>query len=231
LCLWLGWAVYRARSQADAVQSVVRMGGWISYDYEYAADHSAILRDPVPHGPAWFTNIFGLHYLNNVVVVCVHGEEVTSIECLRSIKKLRSFSLIEANVTDLEPLAGLTELTSLSVMRVPVSDIHPLSELTNLTGLHLGETRVHDIAPLAGLVNLQGLHLNDTEVSDTSPLANLTNLKVLDLRNTNVEDVSPLCGLAKLEGLTLLNTKVTKAEIDKLRLALPDCTILWSPQE
>ena len=79
----------------------------------------------------------------------------------------------------------------------------PSASLKNLEVLRLDETKVHDLSPLAGLENLQRLNLSETEVSDLSPLAQLKNLWLLNL----------------------IGTKVTEEQIDKLKLALPNCKI------
>ena len=47
----------------------------------------------------------------------------------------------------------------------------------------------------------------------------------LNLNGTEVSDLTPLAGMKRLERLFLEGTKVTEEQIDKLKLALPNCKI------
>lgn len=67
--------------------------------------------------------------------------------------------------------------------------------------------------------------LHDTKVSDISPLVELKNLYTLNLSNTQVTDLSPLAELKKLEWLIFEDTNVTEEQVEKLRMALPNCMI------
>ena len=103
---------------------------------------------------------------------------------------------------------------------VPVNDPAPRSPkwLSDLIGpvvlyevvcVDLSFTRPSDLTPLAGLEDLQALYLEGARVSDLTPLAGLKNLKVL-----NLED-----------------TQVSEERVEKLRQALPNCFIWWSPPD
>jgi Leucine-rich repeat (LRR) protein len=67
--------------------------------------------------------------------------------------------------------------------------------------------------------------LKNTQVSDLSPLAEWKNLEMLWLWDTQVSDLSPLSELKKLKSLNLRNTQVSEEQVEKLRLALPNCKI------
>ena len=85
-------------------------------------------------------------------------------------------------------------------------------------------------APLRQLPALKKLELFSTQVSDVTPLVGLKNLEGLLLHDTRVSDLTPLAGLKNLRWLWLSHTQVSKEQVDKLRQALPDCTMIWSPQ-
>ena len=59
-----------------------------------------------------------------------------------------------------------------------------------------------------------------------SALAELKQLERLRLWNNQLTDVSALKGLKKLETLYLNENDLTKAEIDMLKKALPNCEIV-----
>ena len=93
----------------------------------------------------------------------------------------------------------------------------------------LAPTEVSDLSPLAELKNLEWLSLRNTQVSDLSPLAELKNLEWLYHQNTQVSDLSPLAELKNLEELWLIGTPVSDKQVQKLRVALPNCNInFWS---
>ena len=74
--------------------------------------------------------------------------------------------------------------------------------------------------------NLKSLNAGENRIADLSPLAELTNLRQLQLYSNQITDLSPLAGLKQLTSLNLGgNPKLTRAEIDKLKKALPNCVI------
>ena len=74
---------------------------------------------------------------------------------------------------------------------------------------------------------VEKLDLQENQISDLSALAELKELKRLDLFNNQISDASTLRKLTKLKVLLLReNPNLAKAEIEKLKKALPDCTIV-----
>jgi len=67
----------------------------------------------------------------------------------------------------------------------------------------------------------------DRHLEDVYPLVSLTHLRVLALSNSQVSNLSSLESLTNLETLYLSGTLVTKEEVQKLQLALPNCKIHW----
>ena len=107
-------------------------------------------------------------------------------------------------------------------------------------GLDLLETKVTDagLVHLKGLTKRQELYLGGTKVTDAGlvHLQGLKKLQKLELGTTffteyytkiTNDGLVHLKGLAKLQKLYLKYTKVTKAGIDKLQKALPNCSISW----
>ncbi len=82
-------------------------------------------------------------------------------------------------------------------------EIEPLSKMTNLTYLILGDNNISNISALSNLTNLTNLRLDDNDISDINALSNLTNLTRLYLGYNNISD----------------------EDIEKLKAALPNCTI------
>ena len=233
---WVGWELDQRRREKVVIAWVEEMGGRVSFEakinsgfktnwWKTATDtlfgkrvHSFILGDEV-------TDLSPLAGLKNLNELSFSETEVSDLTPLADMKNLKYLDFCLTEVSDLSPLAGLKNLQCLSLYSTPVSDLTPLSELKNLKVLDLRHTEVSDLTLLAGLENLEQLSLNQTEVSDLSPLASLQNLKLLYLQKIEVSDLSPLAQLKNLWELNLIGTKVTEEQIDKLKLALPNCKI------
>ena len=75
--------------------------------------------------------------------------------------------------------------------------------------------------------------MDGTKVTDAglADLRGLSNLQSLDLKETRVTDAGlvHLKGLSNLQSLDLNGTKVTYAGVERLRRALPKCSIAWNP--
>ena len=133
------------------------------------------------------------------------------LKLLTHFKNVRSLSLSGKGITDL----GLKELTS----------------FPQLQKLDLNYTAVTSdgLQQLSALTSLTSLNLSNTDVTDErlDALANLTQLQSLDLSKTQVSDkgVKHLMNLKSLTSLKVYRSRVTKIGLDRLRAALPNCTI------
>ena len=93
-------------------------------------------------------------------------------------------------------------------------------------------TQVTDewLVKLSGLNDLKGLVLENTQVTDAGleRLEGLTSLEVINLLGTQITDA----GLVHLEVITSLywavlkDTQVTDGGVEKLKTALPGCTVI-----
>ena len=112
-----------------------------------------------------------------------------------------------------------------------VNDLTPLAGFKSLKWAALSGTQVRDLTPLTKLTSLSWLGLAKTHVSDLTPLVGLKDLSSIGLKGTQVRDLTPLAKLTTLRGLDLINTPVSKEQVEKLRHALPNCNIQWSPPD
>ena len=83
---------------------------------------------------------------------------------------------------------------------------------------------------LEKLTQLTVLHLHNNQLTDVKGLGKLTQLKELSLIGNQLTDVKGLEKLTQLKELILLkNPDLTKAQIDELQKALPNCKIYSNP--
>ena len=83
---------------------------------------------------------------------------------------------------------------------------------------------------LKKLTQLTYLHLESNQLTGVKGLEKLTQLTSLDLGRNKLTDVKGLENLTQLTSLNLrYNTDLTKAQIDELQKALPNCRITHNP--
>ncbi len=105
--------------------------------------------------------------------------------------------------------------------------LDPLRRLINLRNLSLAKTEVTELEPLKGLQNLSRLDLSDTRIAKLDELKGLFQLTQLNIENTRVENLEPLHQLKHLQTVLADNSRVNSAEAIKLKIALPEISIVY----
>ena len=141
---WLAVEMKWAREQKKVVESMLKLGGGIEYDYEYDLPSGA-----KPPGPEWLRNVVGDDLFRNVAML--------------------GLPLSKVNDTDLEPLTVLNQLNNLHLEETQVTDVglKYLKGLNQLHALRLDGTNITDAGMeiLKGLNQLQSLNLAKTQIS------------------------------------------------------------------
>ena len=109
----------------------------------------------------------------------------------------------------------MTQLADLDLSANKLSNVNALVGLKKLSALKLDANQLTDISALVGLSQLQSLSLNGNQITDEQlvNLKGLSNLKFLSLQETFIR-------------LSLRdNPALTKAKVDILQKALPNCKI------
>ncbi len=209
---WVGVKMQQARRQREAVAAILRVGGFVWYDYQVDSSGMGI-QGAQPPGPKWLRSLLGDDLFTAVAVV-----------------------QFQRKVTDagLEPLERLPYVHTLGLSATQTTDA-ALKHLRGLKQLHtlvLDGTQVIDagLGHLKGLAQLRVLWLSNTRVTDAGleRLKGLTKLEELKLDNTQVTDagLEHLKRLPQLCTLSLEGTKVTDEGVKKLQQALPNCEIV-----
>jgi dienelactone hydrolase len=185
------------------------------------------------HGPG-LKEIKGLKKLQSLTLGHTWADNDT-MKHLRGLHALRNLELTRTYVGDagLKELKHMRSLRSLELSRTEVTDagMRELRGLKALEVLGLGSDDVGDRAlkELRHLPALRALDLSNTRVSNAGlkELRAFKALRTLDLSWTRVDDAG-LKHLAGLSGLRLLNlhkSLVTVSGANRLRKALPRCSI------
>lgn len=121
---------------------------------------------------------------------------------------------------------------SLSGRRFAPTALAALAPATKLQKLFLQDTSTNDdsLVHLQGLDQLEMLGLARTQVTDRGlvELVQLRGLKYLSLNGLPISDagVDSLCRMSTLTELEVVQTDISSEGLQRLRDALPDCTIV-----
>ena len=129
-------------------------------------------------------------------------------------------------------LEKLTQLKSLFLNGNQLTDVKGLEKLTQLEWLYLGNNQLTSVKGLEKLTNLEKLNVFNNNLIDANGLEKLTQLQQVNLGINQLTDVTGLENLTQLEWLYLqANPALTKAQIDQLQKALPNCRIDSNPKK
>ncbi len=142
-------------------------------------------------------------------------------------EKVTVLSFVASGLTEVpKGIEKLTQLKDLDLWHNQLISVKSLEELTQLRSLALFSNQLTEVKGLEKLVKLTALHLNDNKLTEVKGLENLTQLKGLALGKNKLTDVNGLEKLTQLKALVLTgNPDLTKAQIDELQKALPECKI------
>ena len=175
-------------------------------------------------------------------------KKLTSVKGLEKLTQLKALDLSGNQLTDVKGLVFLTQLKRLYLndnpdltkaqidqlkKALPNCKIYSNLPLTKEESAKVIEAAIRKAAKKptgelteADLEKVTRLSLIDEQLTDVKGLEKLTQLTILNLRDNQLTDVKGLEKLTQLKGLNLKdNPDLTKAQIDRLKKALPNCKI------
>jgi hypothetical protein len=231
-CLVFGFHIVPARRQQAAIETVHRLGGTVTYEFESDASGNALHGPPLyqlaPRGPKWARRWLGPDHFNSVVGVSLEHPAVLDddLQWLAGLPKLKLLELSKKPLTIdfMEELRTLQRPERPTLMPAGFQDsrMRTIAGLTELRHLVLDErTTDASLAHLRGLTKLQWLSLiYSKEITDAglAHLAGLTELRMLDLDGGRITDegMKHLAGLTKLEYLYVSASALTDASVESL---------------
>ena len=85
-------------------------------------------------------NSHNLRYLTELIVLDLGHQEITHIEFVATMSKLKYLIIGDTDVGDISPLTGLDQLIYLEIFDTPVTDYTPLLTLTAMEDMNLSYT-------------------------------------------------------------------------------------------
>jgi hypothetical protein len=170
--------------------------------------------------------------LKEVAHLSFRGKKLTEVpKGLEMLTQLTELWLDDNKLTDVRDLENLAKLESLLLSDNKLTELPKgLEKLTQLKDLYINNNKLKVVKDLENLTQLTWLELSSNQLTDLKGLEKLTKLEFLNLYNNQLTDLKGLEKLTQLGELELRdNPDLTKAQIDELQKALPNCRIISNP--
>ena len=126
--------------------------------------------------------------------------------------------------------SDMDRVTHLNLDGMQLTDVRSLENLPQLKDLGLKMNPLTHLKNLEKLSQLERLHFDSNNITDYTVTKKLPKLIVLTLARTQLTDVKWLEDLKQLKELHLHgNPHLTKAQVDQLQKALPNCNVTYIP--
>ena len=166
--------------------------------------------------------------LEKVIVLDFDNNQLTDVpQGLEELPQLISLYFSRNKLTDVKRLENFEQLEWLALDENQLTEIpNGLENLTQLKVLDLKNNQLTSVEGLEKLTQLKFLDLRNNKLTNVKGLERLTQLSELWLIKNKLTDVKGLENLKELRKLNLrYNPDLTKAQIDELQKALPECKI------
>lgn len=142
-------------------------------------------------------------------------KQLTSLEGLENMGRLRLLQLGSCNVSELTPIARCTALTSIQATHNHIADTSPLLHLNLLETLNLYGNPTSNLYGLRHLTKLRELVLDKSQATDWSPVSGLTALEKLEVANCRgLDDLSMFAALPFLREIWIMGVHADPTPLD-----------------
>jgi hypothetical protein len=254
LAIPMAWKVNRAQNQRRVMAELGPLHPRVLYDYQTSRINGVVTASTSaqPPGPAWLRKFLGDEYFVDIFQLMIDGPGVNdkTLALISTLPRLESVGLTNtAEISDdgLIHLAGMQSLEFLTLFsdRITGKGIAHLAGPKRLKKLWVsGQVTDDYLQQVSKLENLELLHVYGVDqITDSglAQVAKLTKLRSLNLGDggwfdSGVQDcmkvtdqgLENLHALKNLKDLELNTTEASRAGVEKLRNALPNCKVLWS---
>jgi len=153
--------------------------------------------------------------------------EISDLSPITVIRALKKLEITGTSVSSLQPLAQMRDIEEFRCNQSPVSNLSALSVLPKLKILNIENTPITDLEPITGLSQLELLNCSGTQIKSLDAVESLFNLREIRLNNTAIKSLKALIELPLLQRLECFNTGISAKNIEKFRVAKPECTVVY----
>ncbi len=140
----------------------------------------------------------GIEYLPNLEVFSTDVNNLTSLEEIVQLKKLKQFRIGPGYVETLPDLSNMPELTELAITGNLIWDITPISQAESLTFVDLSDNPITTIRPLKDYHSLEALILDGNCITDYYSVSdNNEIISALEFSGCKYSDILNLENMAK----------------------------------
>ena len=172
-----------------------------------------------------------LRGLGRLRLLTIYDNPELSGEAVDSLKSsLASCYIQHSPLVYSVTVAGVSvkrNVTELDMSGHAMTMLGNISVLTELETLRLQGCGLSSLEGVQLLTALKTLDLSHNDIRDPTPLLGLRRLESLDLTGNRLQSASYFKGMTWLRELRLGGNDIPAAEIEELRAALPDCTIVF----
>ena len=181
-----------------------------TFDY-YSGDLTAVKLmelDTLHADRSEITDITGIGYCDNVIVLGLYENNISSLEPISKMSNLKILSIYSNNISDVSPLASNLNLETIILSNNNITDFSALSSLPKLRSLNLNSNPIQNFSGMLQMPYLKNIYLSNLETCDLSYVYGLENLWFFDAINSNLSDISELHTLINLYGLHVDNNQI-----------------------
>ncbi len=195
--------------------------------------HRRISATPDQKALLWASDLTAQMEGSDGRAITVDSSNLGESSAIETVQRLSLSRIQEIADRELTHLPRFTTLKQLDLSGNPISTLPQLAALHQLEELNLSNTLLADIDGLEGLRGLRKLDLSRTKItSAVAPLlGSLASVESLDLSYTDLDGFAllDLRRLTKLKDLKLAGLDLAEADLQQLRDALPNCTVVTNP--
>lgn len=239
---WQPWVEEKLGEKSDAFKDVVSLSHLTIFSSPSSSFTFAVKPGALETNN-WITDADLVHVVGmkkmHTLDLSNTGISDEGIAHLQTLTGMSMLNLSDTTMTDagMKYLNGMENLYDLNVNGTNITDagLSNIKRFKQMERIYLSETKVTDVGvkEVAEIPILRTLFLDNTKVTDLGIgyLKKAKHLEVLRLSNTMVteEGLMQLYELKHLEKLFIEHSRIPKDGFNRLRKAMPDCYINWSP--
>ena len=173
-----------------------------------------------------------LSVMESLDLLRIHDNPALTGEAVDALKaELRGCKIQHSDLIYFVEIGGekiREDATEVDLFGRGITDISLINKLKKVEKLDLGANDIENIYSFQFLgAPLRELRLGNNRISDGTALMYLNSLELLDISGNELSSLSPIKLMTSLKWLKLSGNPISEEQVDELRVALPDCEIIF----